>query len=364
MKRRLLAIILLIVCTRLVCAQKFLYDVDFVLNFDNRESHSMYEQSQTIFGFRLTPTIGVGLSDSLGGTHRLMAGVSYIQPCGASWRHVKVYPTVYYRYDWRGFTMHAGFVPYNELQYALPDYLRSDSLAFAYPNVQGALFEYRSRHGYAMAMCDWRGMMSSETREAFRIIAGGRYNHKWFYTGGYAQMNHLSHNADTVWGVCDDILISPFVGANLSDYTPLDSLSIQVGYLGSFERDRRYSEQWWRSGAQAELCLVWKFIGFRNLLYVGQNQMPLYRRYGQVLNQGDPRYQALLYNRSDLYFYIVRRSFVTCYAGWSFLVSREPTQEGSVHSVLSHQQQVVCRFNLDAVLHNRHKTTIRTLSWR
>ena len=337
-------------------AQKFLYDVDFVLNFDNREINHSYEPSGTLFGFRLSPSVGVGLQDSLGGSHRLIAGVSYLQPCGADWKHVKVYPTAYYHYSRRGFEMHTGFVPYSELRQALPDYLRSDSLAFAYPNVQGTVFQYHSRHGYVMALCDWRGMMSRDTREAFRIVGGGRFQHQWFYTGGYAQMNHLSHNADTITGVCDDILFNPLIGANIGQYTPLDSLSVQVGYLGSLQRDRKAGFTYWCHGMQADVCLVWRFIGFRNILYVGQNQMPLYPQYGQLLNQGDPRYQAKLYNRTDLWFYIVRRSFVTCFAGWSLLLTD--------HGTVSNQQQVVCRFNLDAVLHDRRKTTIKTLGWR
>lgn len=340
----------------MACAQKFLYDVDFVLNFDNREVNNPYEKSGTIFGFRLTPTIGVGLQDSLGGSHRLMAGASYIQPCGADWKKVTVTPTVFYEYDIKGFRMNLGFVPYMELIEALPDYLRSDSLAFAYPNIQGALFQYQSRHGYAMLMCDWRGMMSHETREAFRIVGGGKYYHEWLMAGGFAQMNHLSHNADSITGVCDDIVLNPLIGATVGQYTPLDSLSLQVGYLGGLQRDRKYGQQWWTNGFVAEMYLGWRFIGFRNSFYVGQDQMPLYAQYGQLLNQGDPRYRAELYNRTDLFFYIVRRSFVTCYAGWSLIV----TDKGTI----SNQQQVVCRFNLDGLLRHPEKKKIRTLSWR
>ena len=150
---------------------KFLYDVDFVFNFDNREYHDSYDNSQTILGFRLTPTIGVGFADSLGGKHKLMAGVSYIQPCGADWRHVQVLPTVYYQWDIRSFRAGLGFIPYDELISPLPDYLRSDSLAFMYPNIQGALFQYQSKWGYAQCFADWRGMYSKERRESFRIVA-------------------------------------------------------------------------------------------------------------------------------------------------------------------------------------------------
>lgn len=357
MKRFILSsLLILLLGASTACAQQFLYDVDFVMDFDNHESNNTYEKSGTIFGFRLTPSIGVGLSDSLGGSHRLMGGVSYIQPCGANWKQVQVVPTVYYEYAMRGFQMGFGFVPYSLLIEALPDYLRSDSLAFYYPNIQGALFQYQSRHGHAMLMCDWRGMMSHETREAFRIIGGGKYQYQWFMAGGWVQMNHLSHNADTILGVCDDIVLNPLVGVNVGQYTPLDSLSLQIGYLGGLQRDRRYDRQYWVNGMVAELYLGWRFIGFRNSLYWGDDQMPLYSHYGSLLNQGDPRFRASLFNRTDLFFYIVRRSFVTCYAGWSLIVTD--------HGTISNQQQVVCRFNLDGLLRHPQKKQIRTLNWR
>lgn len=366
--RKVLLICAIVLGVGCANAQTFLYDVDFVMNFDNREIHHPYEPSQTLFGVRLTPTIGLGFNDSIGGTHKLMAGVSYVQPFGAKWRDCTVTPTVYYQFDAKGFRLNFGFVPYDFLTEALPDYLRSDSLAFAYPNIQGVLFQYRSKWGYADLLCDWRGMMSADTREAFRILGGGKFRYEWLYAGGYAQLNHLSHNSGTVLGVCDDIVWNPLVGVSVGHLTPLDSLALQVGYIGSFQRDRRAKEQWFAHGLHIDFILTWRFIGVRNEFYYGDNQMPLYAQYGQILNQGDPRYQARIYNRTDIYFYLIRRSFVTAYAGWNLLYL-----DGYV---LSHQQQVVCRFSLEPllrwtkltkderVLARKEGIKLRTLSYR
>lgn len=346
-------------------AQELLYDVDFVFDFDNRESHYAYEQSGTIFGVRLTPTIGVGFSDSLAGDHRLMAGITYIQPFGANWLEARVSPTLFYRYEQRGWRLHLGFVPYTELTQALPDYLRSDSLAFSYPNIQGALFQYRSRWGYFDAMCDWRGMMTSSVREAFRLIGGGRFNYKWFYTGGFVQMNHLSHS-EKVLGVVDDVVVNPLLGLDMACFTPFDSLSLQVGYILTWNRDRRAHDSRLMHGLHVDAALRWRFIGFRNETYFGGNMMPFYSTYGVIANQGDPRYQSRIYNRTDLYLYLVRRPFVTVYAGWNLLYL-----EGFK---LSHQQQLVCRFNLQEALrfsrlskegrHAEHNRLLRTISYR
>ncbi len=139
MKYKLLIGVLLI--SPSVLAQKFVYNVDFVSYFDNREYHSTQQQSQTLFGMRLSPEIGLSLQDSLGGRHKLMAGLSYIQPFGATWKSAHLIPTIYYQYQQSGFTVNLGAIPYSTLTRALPNYLMSDSLSYAYPNIQGALMQ-------------------------------------------------------------------------------------------------------------------------------------------------------------------------------------------------------------------------------
>jgi len=330
-------------------AQKFLYNVDFVSYFDNREYHSNLQQSKTIFGTRLSPEIGVGFQDSLGGSHKLMGGVSYIQPFGASWRSARLYPTLYYQYRQQGFTVNLGAIPYSQLYRALPDYLMSDSMAYGHPNIQGGLFQYASKWGFAEFLCDWRGMQSSNTREAFRLIIDGRFNYKWFYTGGYAQLNHLAGKSDDqpYLGVCDDLYLNPFIGIDFSNKTPLDSLSFQVGYIVGLQRDRKDEITYISQGCKIDFFLRWKFIGMENRLYLGENLMPLYAKYGTLLSQGDPFYQARLYNRTDLFFYIIRRSFVSCYFSWNF--------HYTLGDKLSHQQQLVVRFNLDGLKNKNSK---------
>ena len=80
MKKQLVLFLLFAGIYTQVHAQTFSYDVDFITYFDNREYQSALQPSQTIFGTRLSPEIGAIFNDSLGGTHKLMAGVSYIQP--------------------------------------------------------------------------------------------------------------------------------------------------------------------------------------------------------------------------------------------------------------------------------------------
>ena len=152
----------------------FAYDTDFLLYFDNREyDRTPGQRSQTIFGVRLAPEVGVQIADSTESVHRLMAGVSYNQPFGANWGKITVKPTIYYRLQTKGFDVNLGFVPYRYLKETLPEYLLSDSISYYNANIQGALFQYESEKGFASLMADWRGMYSEDTREAFRVRVSG-----------------------------------------------------------------------------------------------------------------------------------------------------------------------------------------------
>ena len=66
-------------------ALKFAYDVDFEMNFDNREyAPSAFSGSRTIFGARLTPSVGLKLNETSGGEHRLMFGIDVMKDFGDS----------------------------------------------------------------------------------------------------------------------------------------------------------------------------------------------------------------------------------------------------------------------------------------
>lgn len=66
--------------------------------------------------------------------------------------------------------------------------------------------------------------------------------------------------------------------------------------------------------------------------------MPVRAEFGADLNQGDPFFQSGLYNRTDLFAYLYRNSFVNCCFSWNF------HYDGSR---LYHQQQLMLRFSLD-----------------
>ena len=75
--------------------------------------------------------------------------------------------------------------------------------------------------------------------------------------------------------------------------------------------------------------------------------MPLYPQLGAQLNQGDPFYQSPTYNRTDIYAYLFRKSYLNCLA--SFNLHYTPGN-------LNFQQQLVLRFYLDDQAWKERKT--------
>ena len=342
------------VCAYAQTKVSFAYDTDFLLYFDNKEyDRTPGQRSQTIFGVRLAPEIGVQIADSTESKHKLMAGVSYNQPFGASWGEITVKPTIYYRIETKGFDINLGFVPYRYLKETLPEYLLSDSISYYNANLQGALFQYESKHGFASLMADWRGMYSYETREAFRVIATGQYKYKGLQVGGYAMLNHLANNMQTNC-VYDDIMVNPYIGFNAAEYiAPIDSFNIRLGYIGGFQRERATETAFFTHAINAELFFRWKFLGLKQSFYYGNSLYPLYEKQKTTLNMGDPWYKSKLYSRTDLFVYLYNNRFVNCY----FSLNMHVNETGNINF----QQQLIAQFNLSEVFNKKDSPKLKSL---
>lgn len=319
-------------------AQNLLWKVDMTGFFDNREYKSPYQTSQTFFGTRLSPEIGLGIDKD---RHRIMVGGSWIQSFGSPLKDSEFKPTVYYQYSGRnGFSMNVGSFARTHLIESLPAILLYDSLTYFRPNIEGVLFQYQRDRGYGEVFIDWRRKQTEQEREAFLISASGRWMPGIFFAGGHAVMNHLARpkNSPDDISVVDDILLNPYVGIDLRNRLPLDDFSLQVGYVISLERIRSIGTWHRPQGMLAQLSAEWRFIGLNNILYIGDNQQPFYPQFGSLLNQGDPFYQSTRYNRTDLYAYLFRNRWVNCFFSLNFHYSKESFDT---------QQQFILRFDID-----------------
>ena len=84
MKNILVFITILLSAVTASSQVKFDYDVDFEMNFDNREFYrSSFSESMTIFGARLTPAAGLKAFSADSASHRIMAGVDVMKDFGS-----------------------------------------------------------------------------------------------------------------------------------------------------------------------------------------------------------------------------------------------------------------------------------------
>lgn len=327
--------------TGILQAQEFNYDIRLTHFFDNREFDNQYALPQTLFGIRLSPELEWKKQDIQGADHSIHVGIHYLQPIGGTIKLGQLDPIVFYQYKKGGYNLHFGVVPFSELIEKLPLQVMSDSLSYVYPNIQGALFQYQSGKSFFEGMLDWRGAMSSQTREAFRVILKGRYYLGNFSLGGITFLNHLANKAPTQpkEGVCDDYLVSPEIGFHLDKNKILDTTSIRLGYIFAYSRERITNTSYQSNGLLLDLFVKWHFLALQNSFYVGNNLMPLYEKYGSGLHLGDPFYRASRYNRTSLMLYLIDKEFVTCTFSWNLHFTKGDP--------IGHQQLLNLRIKLD-----------------
>ena len=309
---------------------RFVYDVDNFNFFDNREVHSPYQRSQTLFGSRLGAEAGIQFE-----TNTIMVGLMGVKDFGQSGITQKD-QTFYYRYEGGGnFSGAFGAFPRKCLRKELPDIFVQDSIRYYSPTLHGALIQYTSSHGYAEFYCNWLNKQGVDEREIFELVTDGRFGYKGYYGGWNVQLTHFSvPRPSNGLHVYDKLMMNPHIGLEKSGLKWCDAFSFEAGLMLSLNRDRK--DMQWKSpmGFLGDIKLrKWRFELY-DRLYAGNRQFSDYETYGNQLHRGDPYYRSSLYNRTDIRFYLLNRMNVQCYIGASFHYT-----EGA----LDNSQQVILR---------------------
>lgn len=307
-------------------AQRLEWSLDFNSIFDNREGDKKMTAAKTFFHTQLSPEIGVSMLD---GTHRLMGGVVWTQPIGQEWYGKRVSPTLYYRYKpgAHGWSMAMGMFPRTLMHRQLPNYIWSDSINYTQRNVRGFMGSYDGTQGWVEVLVDWRSMQSSRQREAFNIILHGEWQRprKMFIAGGVAMMNHLALDANPTpdQRLVDNFIINPYAGIDLTRLTPLDSLTVKAGLLGSITRNRAAGHWKTPMGAWLDITARWRWLGWHNTTYIGSKPLfPYYGQFGPVLDLGEPFYRSSWYNRTSVYGTVINNRYVNLLASLDFNIAK------------------------------------------
>lgn len=333
----------------------FDYDLDFDFRFDNREySASGFYPSMTVFGARLTPAAGIRIDGTDGSVHRLMAGVDIMKDFGSEAVIGDVFRELVLYYQWKksfgrtDMTLAAGIFPRSFMGGNYSTAFFSDSLAFYDTNLEGLILKFSRPSAYYEVGCDWMGQKGDSRRERFMIFSSGEASlvQDFLKLGYSGYMYHFAGSRE-VAGVVDNILLNPYIGLDLSRLSGLQDLNATLGWLQSFQNDRRNIGRYtFPHGGELTLAVRNWNVGMENRLFYGTDMMPYYDRtdaggckYGNRLYFGDPFFRVKrggagmgLYDRLELYYEPRIASFLTLkvstvfhfnegYSGWQQVVS-------------------------------------------
>ena len=318
---------------------KFQYDVNFEYNFDNREfdkGDELFTESATLYGARLTPSIGLKLNQNRNTSHKIMAGIDVMKEFGKSPVKVNGSPeadkglentrlfrelTLYYgiesrigRWKVKGY---AGMFPryFSEGDYSKAFY--SDSLKFYDNNLEGALIKAYGPKSFFELSFDWNGKYGQDRREQFIVASYGKHDFTNWFSLGYALKYHHYANTANYGSVVDDGLVQPFARFGFESFAGIQDLSLTLSWYQSFQSDRRLKNGG-RTPGGAEIGLGlrnWN-VGLKNNLYIGRNLMPFYNsiddggfKYGHNVYTGSPFYRVTPFSEDEWSIYDMMEVF-------------------------------------------------------
>ena len=297
---------------------RFAYDVDFEMNFDNRELYrSDFSTSMTIFGARLAPAVGLEAVQDDGTSHRLMLGADVLKDFGSGRNDLSLFNelTMYYRME-KDFgntdmIMHAGIFPRSNMHGRYSEAFFSDSLKFYDNNLEGLLIEIIRPNAKFEVGCDWMGQYSPQRRERFMLFSSGEGLVAPLLHFGYSGYMYHYANSEQVKGLVDNILLNPYARLDLAQKTGLQTFDITLGWLQALQHNRKHVGHYvFPGGGHLDVeARKWDVV-VKNTAYIGTDIMPYYNnfdeggfKYGHDLYLGSPFYRVHDDNTSgtDLY---------------------------------------------------------------
>ncbi|MET4083460.1 hypothetical protein ABIB40_003432 [Pedobacter sp. UYP30] len=258
---------------------------------DNREYARSKRFSQTIFGNRISPEIGLKL-DSF---NRFRVGFNALYEFGSQKNTFfdKIEPVIYYEHKKNNWNFFIGSFPRLNLVDDYPRGLLRDTLQYYRPNIEGMLVKYQTKKFKETVWLDWTSRQTAKDKETFLFGFSGKYQPGIFFLSHYAFM---FHNAGAGVPIPGDFLqdnggLQAEIGLDLSNKTKLDSLTISGGAMFSIERTRAISSKFNTPvGFISNFYASYKKFSIQNTFYVGQGHHVIY---------GDSFYTSRNYDRID-----------------------------------------------------------------
>ena len=320
MRNILLLISILLTAVSASSQPRFTYDVDYEMNFDNREySPSKFSKSMTIFGARLTPAVGLEVCQPDSTSHKLMFGVDVMKDFGASpvsenlaggqtdetaqslnnfslFRELTLYYNLEKKVGTTEVSMYAGIFPRSRMQGKYSQAFFSDSLKFYDNNLEGLLLQFNRPKSEFEVGCDWMGQFGVSRRERFMIFSSGESMVAPMLTFGYSGYMYHFANSQQVRGLVDNILLNPYIRIDLGPKMKLQTFSLTLGWLQALQHNRKHVGHYvFPGGGHLDLEVRNWNVSVKNHFFCGTDLMPYYNfkdeggfKYGSELYLGDP----------------------------------------------------------------------------
>lgn len=291
------------------CAALFAQKTDWYVNFHNIMDNREYDQSvgnpQTIMGARIDVAGGLKHDETSG----VYLGINYMYEYGGEFDSITPTLNLYYEINREDFAFYVGSFA-KEKVIDFPLFMFADTLNYYSPNMGGMAFEFRRSWGKQNIFVDWTGRQSPTTRESFIVGFSGCFKRKTFYIENYGYMFHyaLTDGFDPNEHIRDNGVGALFVGADMSDITPMDILKYDLGLVGNYDRDRPADYAMY-GGVMGRLNAHYKRFGIDVTTYLGQElHIPL----------GDQLYSNGNYTRTDFCAVPIKGKYVESVFKWSF----------------------------------------------
>ena len=289
-KRCLCLLVWAMTCLETSAQKRISYALDLHTFADNREYNSSpFQVPQTIFGIRTSPTICLQI-DSM---HQIIGGFNNLFEFGSQFSFNNTSPIIYYQYKSKPTDFFMGSFPRQNLLSQYPLAILTDTLNYYRPNIQGMLLKNKGKWGYQTVWIDWTSRQTTSERETFLFGFSGHAQRGIAFIQNYAAMYHFAAttNGFPNGEFRDNGAITLRMGLDLSKkINHIDSLSINIGYLQSYERNRNTADFRTPKGYLAEAYAQYKRLAIKNTYYNGE---------GSNLDFGDHFYRETHYNRTD-----------------------------------------------------------------
>ena len=290
-------VILLILISLSVKAQKFEYDVLFEGIGDNREYFSKVAMPQTILGTRGSFELGVEMDG-----HRLRGGLSELFEFGSDIDFHKPKLTLYYQFNSELSDFLFGSFP-RRGKIDFPLAMLTDTLLYYRPNIEGMFAQVNWDWGHQNGFVDWYSRQTDTQRENFMAGFSGEVFYKNFFIHNYLL---LFHDAGPAIDIPGDH-IKDYMGFAIQGGIRTSGESVISGYLKAGVLESSYRERSITNGFInsvsffAETQGKYKNFGIKSVLSAGAGHRFIY---------GDRFYTAKNYWRTDAIWYFINHKNV------------------------------------------------------